>query len=249
MVPELGPCIFNILSGLRALSHHSDYCLRVVNISDVFSHSPCISLVHSILSAVPLLQMLLVSFDRKTPMECSMSEGSLGLLEEDFPGKRQPSSNFTLQRVICLFVCMWLNLKFPLYRHLPMGIWNNEFAGQASICCTVLLHLLPSFGSFLLRHQPLSFLKICRSGKPQKQKNIMQGSCSREREIATASAAKRLLLLFTWLFHGLNGSHTDVTLCSDLSWETYIRIWLLGNKEFLLLSLSFSNFTTLVETF
>ncbi|XP_053103238.1 leucine-rich repeat-containing protein 41 isoform X2 [Hemicordylus capensis] len=83
----LGPNIFSILSGLRALSRHSDYCLRVMCISDMFSYVPCMNLVHSILSAVPLLQKLLISFDLRTPMEWNRQEESLGSLslEEEIP--------------------------------------------------------------------------------------------------------------------------------------------------------------------
>ncbi|XP_060087744.1 leucine-rich repeat-containing protein 41 isoform X3 [Heteronotia binoei] len=84
---SLGPNIFSILSGLRVLSRHSDYHLHVVHISDMLSHVPCVNLVHSILSAVPLLQVLMVSFDLKTLMECSRPEESLGSssLEEKIP--------------------------------------------------------------------------------------------------------------------------------------------------------------------
>ncbi|XP_061488848.1 leucine-rich repeat-containing protein 41 isoform X2 [Rhineura floridana] len=83
----LGPGIFSILSGLRALSHHNDYRLRVVRISDMFSHVPCMNLVHSFLSAVPLLQTLLVSFDLKTSTERGRPEKSLdsSSLEEEIP--------------------------------------------------------------------------------------------------------------------------------------------------------------------
>lgn len=89
VVPGLGPNIFSILSGLRALSRHSDYHLRVVHISDTLSHVPCMNLVHSILSAVPLLQVLTVSFDLKALMEWSRPEENLGSssLEEEIPGK------------------------------------------------------------------------------------------------------------------------------------------------------------------
>ncbi|KAL8178749.1 UNVERIFIED_CONTAM: hypothetical protein K2H54_056078 [Gekko kuhli] len=85
----LGPNIFSILSGLRALSRHSDYHLHVVHISDTLSHVPCMNLVHSILSAVPLLRVLMVSFDLKTLMEWSRPEESLGSssLEEEIPGE------------------------------------------------------------------------------------------------------------------------------------------------------------------
>uniref|UniRef100_A0A8D0DXY6 Leucine-rich repeat-containing protein 41 n=1 Tax=Salvator merianae TaxID=96440 RepID=A0A8D0DXY6_SALMN len=83
----LGPGIFSILSGLRSLSHHDNYCLRVVRISDMFSHVPCMNLVQSILSAVPLLQTLLVSFDLKASADCNRPDESLGSLplEEEIP--------------------------------------------------------------------------------------------------------------------------------------------------------------------
>nr|XP_056700403.1 leucine-rich repeat-containing protein 41 [Euleptes europaea] len=83
----LGPNIFSILSGLRALSRHSDHHLRAVHISDMLSHVPCMNLVHSILSAVPLLRVLMVSFDLKTLMEWSRPEANLDSpsLEEEIP--------------------------------------------------------------------------------------------------------------------------------------------------------------------
>ncbi|XP_020639026.3 leucine-rich repeat-containing protein 41 isoform X1 [Pogona vitticeps] len=83
----LGLGIFNILAGLRALSRHSDYSLRVVRISDMFSHVPCMNLVHSFLRAVPLLQTLLVSFDLKTAPEWNRSEDSWDMLflQEEIP--------------------------------------------------------------------------------------------------------------------------------------------------------------------
>ncbi|XP_042319336.1 leucine-rich repeat-containing protein 41 [Sceloporus undulatus] len=76
----LGPGISSILSGLRTLSQHSSYCLRVVCISDMFSHVPCMNLVHSFLSAVPLLQTLLISFDLKTATEWDRPEENLSSL-------------------------------------------------------------------------------------------------------------------------------------------------------------------------
>ncbi|KAK9404298.1 leucine-rich repeat-containing protein 41 [Crotalus adamanteus] len=74
----LGLGIFSILSGLRILSQCNDYCLRVVRISDMFAHVPCMNLVHSLLSAVPLLRMLLVSFDLKTAAEWNRLEEDMG---------------------------------------------------------------------------------------------------------------------------------------------------------------------------
>uniref|UniRef100_A0A7M4FIU6 Leucine-rich repeat-containing protein 41 n=1 Tax=Crocodylus porosus TaxID=8502 RepID=A0A7M4FIU6_CROPO len=78
----LGANIFCILSGLRALSHHNDRRLRVVRVSDVFSHVPSVELVHCILSAFPWLRTLSVSFDLKHHLEGSRPEGSLSSLEE-----------------------------------------------------------------------------------------------------------------------------------------------------------------------
>lgn len=105
--PGLGPGIFSILSGLRALSRHSDYRLRVVRISDMFSHVPCMNLVHAFLSAVPLLQTLLVSFDLKTATERGRPEESWDLspFEEEIPGNALTSSGQTFHH----------SLSFPAY--------------------------------------------------------------------------------------------------------------------------------------
>lgn len=83
----LGPNIVSILNGLRALSQHSNYSLRVLCISDMFTYVPCMNLVHSLLSAVPLLQMLLVNFDLRNPMEGNSPEEMLGFssLENEIP--------------------------------------------------------------------------------------------------------------------------------------------------------------------
>lgn len=87
-VPGLGPNIFSILAGLQALSRHSDYHLHAVHITDTFSHIPCMNLVHSILSAVPLLKVLVVSFHLKPLMEWSGPEESSGSSSlEEIPGK------------------------------------------------------------------------------------------------------------------------------------------------------------------
>ncbi|XP_062437528.1 leucine-rich repeat-containing protein 41 isoform X2 [Rhea pennata] len=72
----LGDNIFCILSGLRALSRHSDCCLHVVRVSDVFSHMPCMDLVRCILSAFPRLHTLSVSFDLKNQLEGNRPEGN-----------------------------------------------------------------------------------------------------------------------------------------------------------------------------
>ncbi|NXV79437.1 LRC41 protein, partial [Atlantisia rogersi] len=72
----LGANIFCILSGLRALSRHPDCQLRVVRLSDMFSHMPCMELVRCILSAFPQLHTLSVSFDLKNQLEGNRPEGN-----------------------------------------------------------------------------------------------------------------------------------------------------------------------------
>ncbi|XP_010147372.1 PREDICTED: leucine-rich repeat-containing protein 41, partial [Eurypyga helias] len=81
----LGANIFCILSGLRALSHHSDCHLRVVRVSDVFSHMPCMELVRYILSAFPQLHTLSVSFDLKNQLEGNRPEGNPSCSEAEIP--------------------------------------------------------------------------------------------------------------------------------------------------------------------
>ncbi|NXS69529.1 LRC41 protein, partial [Pandion haliaetus] len=81
----LGANIFCILSGLRALSCHSDCHLRVVRVSDVFSHMPCMELVHCILSAFPQLHTLSVSFDLKNQLEGNRLEGNPSCSEVEIP--------------------------------------------------------------------------------------------------------------------------------------------------------------------
>ncbi|XP_042659340.1 leucine-rich repeat-containing protein 41 isoform X2 [Tyto alba] len=81
----LGANIFCILSGLRALSCHSDCHLRVVRVSDVFSHMPCMELVHCILSAFPQLHTLSVSFDLKNQLEGNRPEGNPSCSEVEIP--------------------------------------------------------------------------------------------------------------------------------------------------------------------
>ncbi|NXV49182.1 LRC41 protein, partial [Uria aalge] len=81
----LGANIFCILSGLRALSRHSDCHLRVVRVSDVFSHMPCMELVHCILSAFPRLHTLSVSFDLKNQLEGNRPEGNPSCSEAEIP--------------------------------------------------------------------------------------------------------------------------------------------------------------------
>ncbi|KFO90934.1 Leucine-rich repeat-containing protein 41, partial [Buceros rhinoceros silvestris] len=81
----LGADIFCILSGLRALSRHSDCHLRVVRVSDVFSHMPCMELVCCILSAFPQLHTLSVSFDLKNQLEGNKPEGNPSCSEVEIP--------------------------------------------------------------------------------------------------------------------------------------------------------------------
>ncbi|XP_055671295.1 leucine-rich repeat-containing protein 41 [Falco peregrinus] len=81
----LGANIFCILSGLRALSRHSDCHLRVVRVSDIFSHMPCMELVCCILNAFPQLHTLSVSFDLKNQLEGNGPEGNPSCGEVEIP--------------------------------------------------------------------------------------------------------------------------------------------------------------------
>ncbi|NXP26520.1 LRC41 protein, partial [Scytalopus superciliaris] len=74
-----------ILSGLRALSRHPDCHLRVLRVSDVFSHMPCMELVRCILSAFPRLHTLSVSFDLKNQLEGNRPEGNPSCSEVEIP--------------------------------------------------------------------------------------------------------------------------------------------------------------------
>ncbi|XP_065513224.1 leucine-rich repeat-containing protein 41 isoform X1 [Caloenas nicobarica] len=74
-----------ILSGLRALSRHSDCQLRVLRLSDVSSHLPCVELVCCILSAFPRLHTLSVSFDLKIQLEGKRPEGNPSCSEAEIP--------------------------------------------------------------------------------------------------------------------------------------------------------------------
>ncbi|NXG21129.1 LRC41 protein, partial [Grallaria varia] len=74
-----------ILSGLRALSRHPDCHLRVLRVSDVFSHMPCMELVRCILSAFPQLHTLSVSFDLKNQLEGNRPEGNPNCSEVEIP--------------------------------------------------------------------------------------------------------------------------------------------------------------------
>lgn len=93
VVPGLGTNIFCILSGLRALSQYSDCCLRVLRVSDVFSHMPCMELVHCILSVFPRLHTLSVSFDLKNQLEGNRPEGNPSCSDAEIPGRKPILSN------------------------------------------------------------------------------------------------------------------------------------------------------------
>ncbi|NXC46876.1 LRC41 protein, partial [Penelope pileata] len=77
--------IFCILSGLRALSRHSDCRLRVLRVSDVFSHMPCMELVHCILRAFPQLHTISLSFDLKNQLERNRPEGNPSCSDMEIP--------------------------------------------------------------------------------------------------------------------------------------------------------------------
>ncbi|NXH12406.1 LRC41 protein, partial [Bucco capensis] len=81
----LGANIICILSGLRALSRHLDCHLHMLRVSDVFSHMPCMELVHCILSAFPQLHTLSVSFDLKIQLEGNRPEGNPSCSEVEIP--------------------------------------------------------------------------------------------------------------------------------------------------------------------
>ncbi|KAM4773682.1 leucine-rich repeat-containing protein 41 isoform 2-T2 [Cyanocitta cristata] len=74
-----------ILSGLRALSRHPECRFRVLRVSDVFSHMPCMELVRCVLSALPQLHTLSVSFDLKNHLEGSRPEESPSCSEAEIP--------------------------------------------------------------------------------------------------------------------------------------------------------------------
>ncbi|XP_027539110.1 leucine-rich repeat-containing protein 41 isoform X2 [Neopelma chrysocephalum] len=74
-----------ILSGLRALSRHPGCRLRVLRVSDVFSHMPCMELVRCVLSAFPQLHTLSVSFDLKNQPEGNRPEGNPSCSEVEIP--------------------------------------------------------------------------------------------------------------------------------------------------------------------
>uniref|UniRef100_A0A8C5X6I5 Leucine-rich repeat-containing protein 41 n=1 Tax=Malurus cyaneus samueli TaxID=2593467 RepID=A0A8C5X6I5_9PASS len=74
-----------ILSGLRALSRHPECRLRVLRVSDIFSHMPCMELVRCVLSALPQLHTLSVSFDLKNQLEGNRPEGNSNCSEVEIP--------------------------------------------------------------------------------------------------------------------------------------------------------------------
>uniref|UniRef100_A0A8C6ZU39 Leucine-rich repeat-containing protein 41 n=1 Tax=Nothoprocta perdicaria TaxID=30464 RepID=A0A8C6ZU39_NOTPE len=96
LVPGLGENILCVVSGLRALCRRPRCRLRLLRLSDVFSHMPCMELVRCILSALPRLQTLSVTFPSYTaPVSAGPSgtallpsESSLEQLEIRFP--REP---------------------------------------------------------------------------------------------------------------------------------------------------------------
>ncbi|XP_041886537.1 leucine-rich repeat-containing protein 41 isoform X2 [Corvus kubaryi] len=74
-----------ILSGLRALSRHPECRFRVLRVSDMFSHMPCMELIRCVLSALPQLHTLSVSFDLKNHLEGSRPEESPSCSEAEIP--------------------------------------------------------------------------------------------------------------------------------------------------------------------
>uniref|UniRef100_A0A8C3TVW7 Leucine-rich repeat-containing protein 41 n=1 Tax=Catharus ustulatus TaxID=91951 RepID=A0A8C3TVW7_CATUS len=74
-----------ILSGLRALSRHPECRFRVLRVSDMFSHMPCMELVRCILSALPQLHTLSVSFDLKNQLEGSRPEANPSCDKAEIP--------------------------------------------------------------------------------------------------------------------------------------------------------------------
>ncbi|XP_058698523.1 leucine-rich repeat-containing protein 41 isoform X1 [Poecile atricapillus] len=74
-----------ILSGLRALSRYPECRFRTLRVSDMFSHMPCMELVRCILSALPQLHTLSVSFDLKNQLEGSRPEANPSCSEEEIP--------------------------------------------------------------------------------------------------------------------------------------------------------------------
>ncbi|KAF4797142.1 hypothetical protein TURU_076601 [Turdus rufiventris] len=74
-----------ILSGLRALSRHPECRFRVLRVSDMFSHMPCMELVRCVLSVLPQLHTLSVSFDLKNQLEGSRPEANPSCDKAEIP--------------------------------------------------------------------------------------------------------------------------------------------------------------------
>ncbi|XP_066181016.1 leucine-rich repeat-containing protein 41 isoform X1 [Sylvia atricapilla] len=74
-----------ILSGLRALSRHPECRFRALRVSDMFSHMPCMELVRCVLSALPQLHTLSVSFDLKNQLEGSRPEVNPSCSKAEIP--------------------------------------------------------------------------------------------------------------------------------------------------------------------
>ncbi|NWX81675.1 LRC41 protein, partial [Nothoprocta pentlandii] len=81
----LGENVLCVVSGLRALCRRPRCRLRLLRLSDVFSHMPCMELVRCILSALPRLQTLSVSFDLKNHTEGNRPGGNPSCSETEIP--------------------------------------------------------------------------------------------------------------------------------------------------------------------
>lgn len=152
-VPGLGANIFCILSGLRALSQHSDCRLRVLRVSDVFSHMPCMELVRCILSVLPRLHTLSVSFDLKNQLEGNRPDGNPSCSNAEIPGRKLILSNewdvarkWELNSALSQWhVIKWLQpplsdwdgdaLSFPVYDVLlwSLSLWQSILLLHANL--------------------------------------------------------------------------------------------------------------------
>ncbi|NWI13151.1 LRC41 protein, partial [Crypturellus soui] len=81
----LGANITCLLWALRALSRRPGCRLRVLRLSDVFCHVPCVELVRCVLSALPQLRTLSVSFDLKNQVEGNRPGVNLSCSETEIP--------------------------------------------------------------------------------------------------------------------------------------------------------------------
>lgn len=90
-LPGLNANISCILSGLRALSRHPECRFRVLRVSDMFSHMPCMELVRCVLSILPQLHTLSVSFDLKNQLEGSRPEANPSCDKAEIPGRNHHS--------------------------------------------------------------------------------------------------------------------------------------------------------------